>query len=581
MSDVFISYASADRDRAAGIAAALSTGGWRVWWDRQIPAGRAYDQVIEQAIDAARCVVVLWSVTSTASEWVKTEAAEGARRQILVPVLLDAVKLPLEFRRLQAADLTSWDGSPDHPEFRKLAQAVTLLVAPSAQSGSDAAVQPAAATAPDAAPRVPQPGIGPRDRRRAWPAILLAALAGITAVAGSAWIYWHSGSVDVPALVGKPVAEATAVLRAGGLQTGAVTSEPAASTAPGIVLQQIPEAGTRARSGSRVDLVVARAHFLAAQQVPAVLGMRQDQAVAALRQAGFEPGRTDTRPVAARQAGTVVAQSPEAGSQREKGAAVDLVIGVAKEIPVPDVTGRSSGRAREALKDLGFETRLQERVSDTAKPGSVLEQDPAAGTPLAQGSRVTLTVARRAGPAAENVQAHAAALREAEGWLAKAATSAADARSSAGAASEVFRQTREYVDALAPETRSKQYYYEVRTAANAALQVTRDAEKAIAAVRDATAGAGAPGAAINPDTLREARRIAGAAKDAAGTAAAAAAKAREHAATARNAYSGLTALSPQQTRTAYCNERAKRGNLTGDERKKFIATCLRQTSDAH
>ncbi len=475
MSDVFISYASADRDRAAGIAAALSAGGWRVWWDRQIPAGRAYDQVIEQAIDDARCVVVLWSVTSTASEWVKTEAAEGARRQILVPVLLDAVKLPLEFRRLQAADLTSWDGSPDHREFRKLAQAVALLVAPSAQPGSDAAVPPAAATASDAAPRTPQPAVGPRDRRRAWPAILLAAVAGLAAIAGGAWFYWHSGGVDVPALVGKPVAEA----------------------------------------------------------------------------------------------------------QREKGATVDLVVGVAKEIPVPDVTGRSSGRAREALKDLGFETRLQERVSDTAKPGSVLEQDPAAGTPLAEGSRVTLAVAKRAGAAAEDVQAHAAALREAEGWLAKAATSAADARSSAGTASDLYKRALEYAKTLSAETRVRQFLDEARAAATAARQTTQEAEKAIAAARDATAGASAPGVAINSDTVREARRIVGAAKDAAGTAAAAAAKARDHAATARSAYAGLTALSPQQTRTAYCSERAKRGNLTGDERKKFMATCLRQTTDAH
>jgi hypothetical protein len=264
-----------------------------------------------------------------------------------------------------------------------------------------------------------------------------------------------------------------------------------------------------------------------------------------------------------------------------KPAPVDLVVGVAKEIPVPDVTARSSSKARTALKDLGFETRLLERVSDTAKPGSVLEQDPAAGTPLAQGSRVTLTVAKRAGPTAEDVQAHTAALREADAWLAKAATSAADARSSAGAASEVFRQTREYVNTLAPDTRSKQYYYEVRTAANAALQVTQEAEKAIAAVRDAAAGASAPGRAINPDTVRDARRIAEAAKDAAGTAAAAAAKARDHVASARSAYASLSALTPQQTRTAYCSERAKRSNLTGDERKKFIATCLRQTTDAH
>lgn len=46
-----------------------------MWWDRTIPPGSTFDRVIEQALDSARCVVVLWSATSAASDWVKTEAA--------------------------------------------------------------------------------------------------------------------------------------------------------------------------------------------------------------------------------------------------------------------------------------------------------------------------------------------------------------------------------------------------------------------------------------------------------------------------------------------------------------------------
>jgi hypothetical protein len=44
---------------------------------------------------------------------VKTEAAEAMRRKILVPVLIEDIKIPLEFRRLQAADLSTWTGG-DH-----------------------------------------------------------------------------------------------------------------------------------------------------------------------------------------------------------------------------------------------------------------------------------------------------------------------------------------------------------------------------------------------------------------------------------------------------------------------------------
>ena len=77
MSDIFVSYASVDRERAKIVAEALAARGLSVWWDRVIPPGRQFDEVIEEALDAARCVVVLWSQASTASTWVKTEAAEA------------------------------------------------------------------------------------------------------------------------------------------------------------------------------------------------------------------------------------------------------------------------------------------------------------------------------------------------------------------------------------------------------------------------------------------------------------------------------------------------------------------------
>ena len=120
MADIFISYSREDRERAHDLANALERTGWSVWWDRIIPAGRTFDEVIEEAIDAAKCVVVVWSEISVKSRWVRTEAEEGAHRGILVPVLIDDVRIPLAFRRIQAADLTDWDGSGTSPAFQRL-----------------------------------------------------------------------------------------------------------------------------------------------------------------------------------------------------------------------------------------------------------------------------------------------------------------------------------------------------------------------------------------------------------------------------------------------------------------------------
>src|SRR5512145_1163118 len=114
MTDVFISYANEDRDRAARLADALGERGWSVWWDRRIIAGQAFDHAIERELESAKCVVVLWSKHSVASEWVKNEAAVAAERGVLVPASIDNVRLPLEFRRRQAADLTDWNGADSH-----------------------------------------------------------------------------------------------------------------------------------------------------------------------------------------------------------------------------------------------------------------------------------------------------------------------------------------------------------------------------------------------------------------------------------------------------------------------------------
>jgi formylglycine-generating enzyme required for sulfatase activity len=143
MSDIFLSYASEDLTRIRPLVQFLMQQGWSVWWDRTIPLGKTYDQVIEEALDAARCVVVVWSQVSVASHWVRTEAEEGRQRGILVPVMIDSgVRLPLGFRLLQTALLLDWSELASHPEFARLVQAIAALLGPSPQQTAPASVAP-------------------------------------------------------------------------------------------------------------------------------------------------------------------------------------------------------------------------------------------------------------------------------------------------------------------------------------------------------------------------------------------------------------------------------------------------------
>jgi hypothetical protein len=128
MSDIFISYASEDVERAKVLAQALQTEGWSVWWDRTIPFGKRYDEVIAAAIASARSIVVLWSTASVTSAWVREEAEQGRKRGILIPVLIEGVEPPMGFRLFPTAELFDWDGSVSAPVFQKLLDDLAIVI---------------------------------------------------------------------------------------------------------------------------------------------------------------------------------------------------------------------------------------------------------------------------------------------------------------------------------------------------------------------------------------------------------------------------------------------------------------------
>jgi eukaryotic-like serine/threonine-protein kinase len=91
----------------------------------------------------------------------------------------------------------------------------------------------------------------------------------------------------------------------------------------------------------------------------------------------------------------VIETSPPEGTTVRKGTTVTIVVSRGKEkVAVPDVVGESRDAAERTLQDAGLQTSVREQESDEQEPGTVLSQDPAAGTQLAKGKTVTLVVAK-------------------------------------------------------------------------------------------------------------------------------------------------------------------------------------------
>jgi adenylate cyclase len=128
MPDIFISYARSTATEAHAVAEALRTLGYDVWRDDELPAHRAFAEVIEERLQAAKAVVVIWSAEAVKSDWVQSEADTARTDHKLVQLTVDGSKLPRPFDRIQCADLIGWTGDLDAHGWRKVAASVGDLI---------------------------------------------------------------------------------------------------------------------------------------------------------------------------------------------------------------------------------------------------------------------------------------------------------------------------------------------------------------------------------------------------------------------------------------------------------------------
>jgi serine/threonine-protein kinase len=205
------------------------------------------------------------------------------------------------------------------------------------------------------------------------------------------------GTVTVPQVRGFTLHRAEAAISRAGLKLGKVQSINDSQYPAGEVSSSSPIAGQPVPPGTKVNLFVSAGP--AKRAVPTVIGDTASAARAALTAAGFA---VQSMTVTSKQsAGTVISESPQAGTQAAPGSLVTIEIAKAPPPPpptttkVPTVTGDTAAAAKSALRTAGFTVSvITQTVTSKSQDRTVISQSPSGGSKAQRGSTVTIVVGR-------------------------------------------------------------------------------------------------------------------------------------------------------------------------------------------
>ncbi|MFE9257861.1 Stk1 family PASTA domain-containing Ser/Thr kinase [Streptomyces sp. NPDC006879] len=250
-------------------------------------------------------------------------------------------------------------------------------------------------------PPVPAPtGPGARSARRPglFPlrrgaSLAIAAVLLVLGLSGGVWYISAGQFTRVPSLLGKSEAQARERLSQAGLGVRRVEEAFSDSFDRGTVMSSDPASGQRIRGNGSVTLTISRGPKIVS--VPRVTGRPLADAKRELTEAGLAPGIVTEAFSDTITQGSVISTDPTAGERRAPDTAVALVVSKGAPVEMPSALGTDVDEARAALQDQGFTVRIApERVNSAQPQGTVAEQSPAAGTQVARGDTVTLTVSK-------------------------------------------------------------------------------------------------------------------------------------------------------------------------------------------
>ena len=204
-----------------------------------------------------------------------------------------------------------------------------------------------------------------------------------------AWISLGPERYAVPALAGKTLEEATAILQQNNLQTGNITREYSDTVAENVVVSAGTAEGTQVKRNTGIDLVVSKGP----EPIPVTnyVGKATAEAKEALTGLGFVVNVTDAHSDTVA-AGSVISQTPAEGTGK-RGDTIELVNSLGPElVAVPKVAWQSEKKARAALEGAGFTVKVVYGSEEWLRLGVVSRTDPGAGKMAPKGSQITLYV---------------------------------------------------------------------------------------------------------------------------------------------------------------------------------------------
>jgi len=199
--------------------------------------------------------------------------------------------------------------------------------------------------------------------------------------------------VVVPSIVGATQEEALGALSPLGLTLLISEKRFDEEISEGQIIESDPAGGGKVDAGGQVRAIISKGaeRYL----IPSLVGLTPEAAVNLLAKSPIKVGDlteifNDQTPK-----GFVISSSPAAGEKVKRDAVVDLLI--SKGIETIDVTsyvGKSADQAINELTEGGFDVETVDQFSESVLAGAVITQVPSGGTPLAKGTKITLTVSK-------------------------------------------------------------------------------------------------------------------------------------------------------------------------------------------